>query len=251
MKKLRTNLKAIVIIASVIAMVRPIANAQDSTKKSVDFTTNVDLYSRYLWRGMQNGNAPAIQPTIKMTYKNFSFGAWGSVQASDLSNVSLPETDLFATYTLPKGFSITVNDYFVSADEANLGNYFEYDQKSVNSLHQIEGVLAFAGLEKFPLSASVGYTFYGQKWTATAPANMNGSIYAELDYQVKNLTIIAAGGNKYYTTSTVKEDFVPVNIGVKVVQKTVITDKFTLPITGQIMINPNTKHIYYTVGFSF
>ena len=253
MKKFTSKMKAIVVIASVIVMVRPAANAQtDTTKKSiVDFTTNVDIYSRYLWRGMQNGNAPAFQPTVKMTCKNLSLGVWGSVQASDLPGVSLPETDLFATYTLPKGFSVTLNDYFVSADEGALGNYLEYNTDK-GSLHQIEGVLAFTGPEKLPLSASVGYTFYGSKWNdTTGYANMNGSVYAELDYQIKNLTIIAAGGNKYYTTSKMKADFVPVNIGFKVVKSIEVTNKFSIPLTGQVMLNPTTKHIYYTVGFSF
>ena len=252
MKKLGLKMKAIVIVASVILMVRPLANAQtDSTKKSsIDFTTNVDIYSRYLWRGMQNGNSPAIQPTIKLTYKNFSFGAWGSVQASDAANTSLPETDLFASYTLPLGFSITFNDYFVSADEAHLGNYLEYNPDK-GSYHQIEGCIGYTGPTKFPISVLVGYTFHGAEWSSTSSANMNKSIYAELSYPIKNLTLIVGGGNKYYTTTKAKEDFTAVNVGAKIVKSLVITDKFTLPITGQIMLNPNTKCMYYTVGFSF
>jgi hypothetical protein len=243
-------MKAIAIIASVILMVRPLANAQtDTTKKSiVDFTTGVDIYSRYLWRGFQNGNAPAFQPTFKMTIKNFQLGAWGSVQASDLGGVSsVPETDLFATYTLPKGFSITFNDYFVSPNEFSVGNYSDY---SKNSYHQIEGYLTWAGPEKFPLTINVGYSFYGASFDTTAAAigNMKGSIFTELDYAIKNLTIVVAGGNKYYTQ---KEDYNLVNVGFKIVKNVVITDKFTLPITGQLMYNPNTKQMHYAVGFSF
>jgi hypothetical protein len=240
-------MRAIVIIASVILMVRPLANAQtDTTKKSiVDFTTNVDIYSRYLWRGFQNGNAPAFQPTFKMTIKNFSIGAWGSLQFSDVPGRSVPETDLFASYTLPKGFSITVNDYFISADEQSLGDFSDYSDKG---LHQIEGYLTWAGPEKFPLSINFGYSFMGAKYSAASVGNMNGSFFTELDYAIKNLTIVVAGGNKYYTQ---KDAYNLVNVGFKIVKNAVITDKFTLPITGQLMYNPNTKHIYYTVGFSF
>ena len=244
-------MKAIIIIASVIAMVRPMANAQtDTTKKAqIEFTTNVDLYSRYLWRGMQNGNAPAIQPTLKLTYKNFSLGSWGSYQFDGI----LPETDLFATYTLPKGFAVTINDYFVSPSESSIGNYVDYD---VSGLHQIEGCLTYTGPEKLPLSVTLGYTFHGAKFSDSvdasgkqpAIANMNESFYGELGYTVKNFTLILGGGNKYYAG---KKNFAVVNIGAKIVKNVEVTDKFTLPITGQIMFNPNTKHIYYTVGFSF
>jgi len=238
MKKLRTNLKAIVIIASVIAMVRPVANAQsDTTKKScVDFITNVDLYSRYLWRGAQYGNGPAIQPTLKMTCKNFTLGAWGSLQADG----QFPETDLFVSYTLPKGFTLTVNDYFVSVAEPTTGNYFEYDENLTS--HVLEGALAYTGPEKFPISVSVGYNFY-------AITGAKDAIYSEISYPIKNLTLYVGAGNKPFYAG--KEDFAVISTGVKITKSIEITDKFSLPVTGQIMINPNTKNIYYAVGFSF
>jgi len=239
--------KAIAVIASAIFLARPSVNAQtaDTTKSKVDYSVGVDLYSRYLWRGFQNGHAPAFQPTMKVTYKNFVVGAWGSAQFSDIPGGSVPETDLFATYTLPKGFSITINDYFISLDEMSFGKYSDYSDKG---LHQIEGYLTWTGPEKFPLSVNVGYSFFGAKYSATAVGNMNGSFYTELDYAIKNLTLIVAGGDKYYTQKT---DFNLVNVGIKIVKNVVVTDKFTLPITGQIMYNPNVNHLYYTVGFSF
>ena len=241
------RIRAIMIIASVLLFVRPIVNAQsDSTKKSnVNFTTGVDIYSRYLWRGFQNGNAPAFQPTFKMTIKNLAIGAWGSVQFSDSAGRSVPETDLFATYTLPKGFSITVNDYFISSDEQHLANFADYTNKGI---HQLEGYLSWTGPEKFPLALNIGYSFMGAKYAANTPLNMNSSLFTEADYTIKNLTIVVAGGNKYYTA---KDAYNLVNVGFKIVKNAVITDKFTVPITGQLMYNPNSRHMYYAVGFSF
>lgn len=239
--------KAMIVVAGALLLTGFEVAAQDTTKSVVDFSVGADLYSRYLWRGFQNGHAPAIQPTLKATYKNLSVGAWGSVQFSDLPGGSLPETDLFATYTLPKGFSITVNDYFISADEYTFGKFSDY---SKTGLHQLEGYLSWAGTKKLPLTLSVGYSFYGAKYSTSAKANMAGSFYTELDYAIKNLTVVVAGGDKYYT-QTIKDDYSIVNVGFKIVKNVVITDKFTLPITGQIMYNPNSTHLYYTVGFSF
>lgn len=246
MKKLGLKMKAIGIIASVILMVRPLANAQtDSTKKStIDFTTGVDLYSRYLWRGAQIGTAPAIQPTIKATFKNLTIGAWGSAQFDG----TFPETDLFVTYVLPLGLSITVNDYFISPTDGTLGDFSEYDPDR-GSYHQIEGCLGYTGPEKFPISALIGYTFYGAEWSKTATTNMNTSLYAELSYPVKKITFILGAGNKYYTYSD-KEDFSLINVGAKVVKTIEVTDKFSLPVIGQLMYNPTTKCMLYTVGIS-
>ena len=74
MKRLGKKLKAIFMVASIVATITPSVMAQesDSAKTScIDFTTNVDLYSRYIWRGAQIGTNASIQPTVKMICKNF------------------------------------------------------------------------------------------------------------------------------------------------------------------------------------
>lgn len=240
MKRLGKKLKAIFMIASIVATITPSVMAQESdTAKtsSIDFTTNVDLYSRYIWRGAQIGTNASIQPTVKMICKNFTLGYWGAYQFDG----ALPETDLYASYTLPKGFGITVTDYFISAADGALGDYFEYDEKS--TLHTIEGSLSFTGPEKFPISALLGYNFHGID-------AYKGSMYGEISYPIKNVTLILGAGNEMYTGKT-ESDWGIVNAGIKVVKNIKITNDFTLPLTGQLMLNPYTNKLYYAIGFSF
>jgi len=244
---MRKAFKKLVVIGSVTSAlclgVIP-SFAQDSTKTELDFVASVDLYSRYLWRGAQTGTSPSIQPTAKMVYGNFTLGYWGAYQFDG----SYPEVDLYASYTLPKGFGVTVTDYFISASDASLSDYLEYN-KDRGSAHVLEGVLTYAGPSKFPLSATVGYSFYGVEWNdSTNVACLPGSLYGELGYTIKNFTLIVGGGNKYYAG---KKDFAVVNVGAKIVRNIEITDKFTLPVTALIMINPNSKKSMLAVGFTF
>ena len=72
-------------------------NAQqaDTTKSNWDNSVYADLVSRYVWRGSDFGNSPAIQPGLDISYKNFTVGAWGS---ASLASLNLQEADLFASY---------------------------------------------------------------------------------------------------------------------------------------------------------
>ena len=47
----------------------------------------VDLVSRYIWRGINVGDAPSVQPSLSLEVRGFEIGAWG---AYSLSNKDLP-----------------------------------------------------------------------------------------------------------------------------------------------------------------
>ena len=48
--------------------------AQDKVEASV----GADLVSGYIWRGQDLGGV-SVQPSLEISYKGFSLGAWGSV----------------------------------------------------------------------------------------------------------------------------------------------------------------------------
>lgn len=209
--------------------------SQDSTKTSVDFVAGVDIYSRYIWRGAQIGSLPSIQPSLKMVCGNLTIGTWGAYQFDAV----YPECDIYASYSLPAGFGISVTDYYISPSDANLFSYFDYS--SDTTAHTFEGSLSFTGPEKFPISALFGYNFMGID-------GYEGAMYGELSYPVKNFSFIVGAGNKVYSG---KDDFALVNVGAKVVKNIEITDKFTLPVTVQLMVNPETKKTMFAVGLTF
>ena len=239
--KLKTRIKATLLVAGIVLFASHFVKAQDvdTTKKSkVDFTANVDVYSRYIWRGAQIGTSPSIQPTMKMVvYDKLTLGYWGAYQFDGI----YPESDLYVSYALPKGFGVTFTDYFISGNDLAIGDYFEFNDTV--TLHTMEGSLTYTGPEKFPLSLLFGYNFYGTDAYV-------GSMYAEASYPIKNLTLIVGAGNEVYTGKT-ESDWGIVNVGAKIVKTIKITKDFSLPVTGQLMLNPNSKKLYYAIGISF
>src|SRR6056297_1976031 len=95
-------------------------NAQDETKETKSsVSVNADLVSRYVWRGVDYGNSPAIQPGIEYANGNFAFGTWGSYSTS--SNTGGLEADLYTSYSFGFGLSIGVTDYYFPGEKVIAG----------------------------------------------------------------------------------------------------------------------------------
>jgi len=65
--------KITLIVFTVLAICTLTGKAQEESS----WSTGVDLYSSYVWRGTKFGSGPAMQPTVKYSNGGFSIGAWG------------------------------------------------------------------------------------------------------------------------------------------------------------------------------
>mgnify|MGYP002639652514 CR=1 FL=1 len=227
--------------------------AQEEAKES-PFSVNVDLMSRYVWRGTDFGASPSIQPGLSFNKWGLTVGAWGAY-ATNLPGVQ--EADLYLSYNITDMFTLTFTDYFFP-DEINGYKYFNYKEASTG--HIFEGSISFNGTEKFPLSVLLATNFYGADARRLnddgTTGNIQYSTYAELSYAFKyfeafmgfNLTTPDAdkGEAGFYGDS-----FGVVNLGVSAAKDIQITEKFSLPLTASLITNPQSEKIYLVVGFSF
>ena len=220
--------------------------AQDNESKS-SFDVSADIVSRYVWRGIDFGNAPAIQPDISYSYSNLEVGAWGSYDF----NGTFQEADLYVSYTLKEFLTFTFTDYYFPG--ANNQNYFEYNNDSTG--HVFEGSVAFNGIEKFPVNLAISYNFYG--------ADKSNSMYFELSYPtslhgVDVTPFIGASlvtkdedngvpTSYYYCT---KEKFGLINLGATVSKEIKITDSYSMPVFGSLILNPDSESIFIVFGLS-
>lgn len=228
-KKLITT--GVAILAS--SLLFQVSAQEDSSK--FEISTNVDIYSRYVWRGAQIGNAPTIQPMASITYKGLTLGSWNAYQLDG----AFPEFDLYATVALPAGFSLTATDYFVSAADGALSDYFDYD--TATSAHVIEGSLKYE-CSKLPITALVGYNITGL-------GTYKNAAYAELQYAFDNgISLMLGAGNEVYSSNN---EFKVVNVGVTFKREIEVTSSLSVPLTVQLVLNPDTKKTFATVGFSF
>ncbi len=185
-----------------------------------EITTGADLYSTYVWRGVAY-SGPSIQPYVEFSAGGFALGAWGS-QGYD----GFQEMDLYTGYSFDFGLSLGVTDYYYP------GTMF-FDEGS----HAFE---LNGGYSVGDLSLSANYIFAGE-------GSAGDDVYFELGYSAGNADLFVGGGDGWHSSDG---EFALVNIGVGTSKDIKVTDALTIPLSGSVILNPDTEQLYIVVGLS-
>ena len=238
--------------------------------ESATINFGADLMSRYVWRGIDFGNSPAIQPNFSFAWNGLNIGAWGSyafaghkIQLNDTTVVdggTYAESDLFISYTY-QWFTLMVIDYFMENGlNPNNGNkYFNY--KNATTGHTFEGSLSFEGPEKFPLQVLASTLFYGDDKNKDSSGvyghgqQNNYSLYFELAYKIKLRKLgvelkpfiggIPFGSSWYGPYAGVT------NLGLNAKKEIPITKLYALPVQVALITNPQAQSVFFIFGISF
>ncbi|NOR74437.1 MAG: hypothetical protein GQ525_04690 [Draconibacterium sp.] len=211
--------KTLIITASLLLLI-----AFTSNVRAQEWSTGLDIYSSYVWRGAKFGSGPAFQPSLEFSAGGFAIGAWGSYNAS---TDEAAEADLYAGYSFELGekssLSFTLTDYYFPGSEW-------MDGKS----HYIEPMVSL-GISSF---------------TLTGAYMMNdgaGDIYFEAGLTAGAVDLTLGGGDGAYT---IDGEFNICNIGISTSKEIKITDSFSLPVTGAAILNPSSEQFHIVVGIS-
>lgn len=223
MRKMVT-LSVLIAITMMIGSVK-VTNAQESESP---MSVGVDLVSTYVWRGVAYGG-PSLQPYVDITKGGFSIGAWGS-QSYDGGQ----EMDLYVSYGFDFGLSIGLTDYYYPGTQ-----YFDFSDTT--GAHGFELNL---GYETGNFSVAGNYMLN----EAGGAGTVGGDMYFELGYSLGAVDLFVGAGDGWHTSDG---EFAVCNVGLGTSKDIKITDDFTLPLAGSVILNPETEQFYIVVGFSF
>lgn len=223
--------------------------AQKDSLSKINITS--DFVSRYIWRGIDYGKAPSIQPTFSLIKGDFELGSWGAFNITGCYH----EVDIYVKYTI-KGISAIFTDYFVHNEtHTNNTRYFDYVANTTN--HAFEGALQYKGFENFPISLLAAAYFYGNDRAWGYDAKKDSALenyyssYFEIGYAVKckektfDLFIgLTPQAGAYGNT------FGVVNAGITAYRTIAITDKFELPVKASLIANPQAGNLYFALGIT-
>jgi uncharacterized protein (TIGR02001 family) len=217
-------MKQIIVLAILVLMFSS-ANAQ--TQES-PWHAGVDVYNTYVFRGAKFGNGPSIQPSFNYSKSGFTLGAWGAYSTSSLNSTDpFIETDLYATYSVKlcdkSSLSFSVIDYYFPSEGID---YFHVAH------HCFEPTLTFN---------------YGKLSLLSAYMLKTKDLYNELSINLSNVSIFVGAGNKVYTKDA---KYSLCNVGIKTVKTLKISDSFSIPLTGGVVLNPSTEQFHIVVGIS-
>lgn len=207
------------------------ASSQES--EADKFSTGADFYSSYIWRGTKYSIGPAVQPNLKFSSSFFTAGAWGSFDFRGYQ-----ETDIWASLSLPAGISLGITDYYYPGLE-----YFDYSDTTGS--HAFEINLGFSK-GNFNLSANCILNEAG------GAGSKGGDKYFEVKYSFESFNIFMGAGDGWHTTdnSGGSDKFTICNIGLGTSGTIRITDSFSIPVTGQMIFNPDREQMYVVAGFT-
>jgi hypothetical protein len=170
---------------------------------------------------------------VKFVSGSFTIGGWGSF---DFHNYQ--EADLFVSFALPAGFSVGVTDYYYPNFD-----YFDFTKATGSHAFEIN-----TGFSKGGLSLSANYILN----TAGSAGSKGNDIYLEAKYSFREFYIFAGAGNGWHSTdfSDGSDKFAFCNLGLGTLRNIKVTETFKIPVTGQIIFNPDREQMFIVVGFT-
>ena len=212
-------------------------------KAQVKTTIGADVVNQYIWRGQDLGNV-SLQPTLGLEYKGLSLMAWGSVGLADAADTK--EFDLTLSYTIG-GLTIGITDYWTNDGQDPNARYFKYDAHGTN--HVLEANIGydfgpfalgwytnFAGNDGVNKDDKRAYSSYVD---ISAPFH-----FATCDWTA-TLGVVPYATDYYHTTG-----FAVTNISLRAIKDIKVTDKFSIPVFGEIVSNPCSQKAYLVFGFT-
>lgn len=247
MKTMINNKKGVMIIVLLTMLAPTTMMAQDKVEASV----GADLVSGYIWRGQDLGNI-SVQPSVGITYKGFSLGAWGSV---GFDKEEAKEVDFTLGYSVC-GFSVSVTDYFFNkginfkSGEELAGRYFQYGSASTAHVFEMQ-----IGYDFGPLAVN-WYTNFAGNDGLNKDGDRAYSSYISLGapFKVGGLDWRAEVGAVPWSTSFYNgftNGFAVSDISLMAKKEIKITESFMMPIFAKLSMNPCTEDTYFTFGLTF
>ncbi|PTN08591.1 hypothetical protein [Mangrovibacterium marinum] len=216
---MKKTLKALLVfgLASIFALN---VQAQDEASGS-SWDTGLDIYSSYIWRGAKFGSGVAFQPYIEFSTGGFALGAWGSTTTDEMDGY---EMDLYAGYDFGP-VSVNLTDYYFGGDW------------TCGDEHFLEPSITFSLGDFSLMGAYMMNDYYDVDDT-----------YIEAGYSFGKVDVALGAGDGQYTDDG---DFNVCNISVGTSKEIQVTDSWTLPVSGSVILNPSTGGFFITAGISF
>ncbi len=225
-------------------------------ENGIAVNTSLDLYNRYIWRGLDIAHTPSLQPTLSVAGRGLELGAWGAYTLSNDASAS-DEIDFWLSYThaIEDKLSLTAiaTDYYFPNAGIKFFNFNNYNAVIDDTIpdpgaHTLEIGLSITGPPSFPAVLSGYVNVYN---------DAGSNAYFQIDYPVvlneTDLTFFcgAAAGSKdnpdYYSA----DKFSVINVGVTALREIKVSDSFSLPLTVSFIVNPKAEISYLLAGVSF
>ena len=233
-----------------ISCVNLLFSQTSETKKESNFHLEIDLQTKYIWRGMEmmiEEASPVVFPQLNYQYR----GLCAYVMGGYAINGKYSEVDLGLSYTY-KWLTVGLNDYYYPTTTTPKDDYFNFKARETG--HWFEGVITIAP-ESIPAYLTLSNFFAGAD--KDYEDKQAYSTYAEIgghyDFLHEHQLALAVGAsfNKSCYNGYV-HNFGICNVELKYTYNLGIKN-FTLPLSVAYIINPvyEKSHVNFKASIAF
>lgn len=200
-----------------------------------------DIVSNYVWRGLEQGHV-SLQPEMSVGWKGLSLTAWGSVGLTNHKD-DTREIDLTLSYETG-GLSFGIVDYW---NDGNDTHFFYYKKDGTG--HSFEGFISY---DFGPVSASWQTYFAGNDFQSSDGKRAYSSYFelsapfclATCDWDA-TVGLVPWKSGMYEVSG-----FSVTNLSLRATKAIKITKSFELPLFGQLIANPASRHFFFVFGLT-
>jgi hypothetical protein len=217
-----------------------LTNVWAQEEKGLNIFMGADWVSSFVWRGSQLAGM-SVQPFWGLEISGFSISAWGSVDVED----KYKEVDFTLAYE-KSGVSFELIDYWTACGY----KYFSYQKDKTG--HVLEAKLGYVlPVKSFPLSLSWSTCWAGADLDREGKKEYSTYIEAIYPFSIKEISLEAGFGLLPWKSAAYETDKpAVVNLNLKASKAIKITEHFSLPIFGQIIVNPYREDIFFVFGMN-
>ncbi|MFW6347484.1 MAG: hypothetical protein ACOC2C_02590 [Cyclonatronaceae bacterium] len=243
MKKIIIAAAALLVLLTTFALAPQHAKAQEL---SVD--PSATITSRFIYRGLDLGSSPQIQPSVAFNYDNFNFTLWGSHPLSlTPDGTEYKEVKFWMNYTFDLG-NMTLTPQFENHFDANT-DVFDLDEETTTHVWQAS-VRAAAKGDVAP-DLLVGYAFSGIQGFEPTLYVEPGVAFSAGDTGLRAFLSSQYSEEGGFIDLGYEGDFVFTQVGLSASKDLRISDSFTVPMSVMVVINPETERAFTAFSVNF
>lgn len=216
-----------------------VAGFMNAIPAAAQLSVDLDIQSRYIWRGSDFGNSPSIQPGLSYAIGGLEVGLWSAYATN--GNPAGTEVDLWASYTYNTDagdFSFYATDYTFPVHHTGMtGAQTWFDSDA----HYIELGLGYAGTEDLPVTLFAGMFVHNDD---------DNSVYVELGYDADPIALFI-GMTPFESAAYGTSGAGIINMGITGSRELAITNSFSIGLSSSLIVNPNAENVHMLVGLSF
>lgn len=222
------------------------------TLANAQMDLNLGIHSKYMWRGIELGRTPVVQPELTYDLAPFTIGVFGSY-AIDRNAAVYDKIDMYLKFyneTKLGKFSLTARDYYLvefPAYKNSFTNYNNWNDSNGPGAHLIEVYAEYSG---YNFDGLIGVNVWNdQANTIYMEAGYTFGDAAEYKLSRGTLVRLFIGatpgsekpGPQIYSYQT--SSFAIVNVGVTA-QKMLSN----IPVYASFVVNPRIEQAYLVFG---